>query len=253
MSFIQSLMKKKTNEKSHETRQREAVESLNYEAAKKMSQTRQRDLKKKSITLSENAKEKVQKEQYDFDLKFIKKREKNRQEAERAVKTITNIYQRKFVEIEAIQRTEAEKLKDEWIEQHEKQEQIAKFKLGQAIHSSKVLISSEYFDSAIEIRNEVESNELQLIEKETCPIDEIYRKRFIAMIERHRTQFDSLFNQMEQEISITREDYILRERELETTFTFNKAMSPVKAIAHNNLAPQERANVLDYFLEAQVL
>jgi hypothetical protein len=139
-------------------------------------------------------------------------------------------YQTKFTQLVEVHRRQAEELRLRWIQNHERAEGVAKKKIGEMLHTSKVLALLESYDSAESLKTRTQENQSEIIAQEVSQCDDHFRKQFTVMIQRHGQQYDALFSEMTRMMGIARGSANLKKTTVKCRTQEEASLSPVKMI-----------------------
>jgi hypothetical protein len=192
----------------------------------------------------------LESERYQSDLRDEGDREcaRIRHEVQIEIEDIKEDYQTQFTVAVQRHRTEAEDLKALWIAHHQRAEGIARRKLDDIIHTSKVLASLESFESARKLRDDARDNEDSYIAEEVKAGDDHFRSQFRVMIQRHEQQYDALAEEMARKIELAQRNGDIREAKVKGGVQADEAHSPVKMmndISQADFNPLEKKAIIN--------
>jgi membrane-bound lytic murein transglycosylase len=207
-----------------------AIEAFDYRLAQRISDNSRRVhsgiLQSGSLHFQEQLTEEVQ--SYHEDL--VQANHSIERELENQLSRVKQDYQTKFTELVDRHRREAEDLRARWISHHEQAESVARKKVNDMMHTSKVLALLESYESAEGLRVRTETEQLEIIAQEVRQGDEHFRKQFTGMIQRHAQQYDGLFGEMTRLMNIAKGKANLQKTAMKSKSQEKLSLSPVRMI-----------------------
>ena len=209
---------------------RKAVQDLDFETAERIAENQRLSTCQKLRASSQQFMRESEEEQKQIQRQMERRARLLEEETELAVQDVKLDFQTRFTQLVLRHRGEAEDLKNRWIKIHTQAEGVARKKIDDLLHTSKVLASLQSFESAKDVRDRTNRNELEIIANEVRPGDEHFKRQFETMIQRHQQQYEALFQEMNREIDLARGDAKVRTTEMQTESQFQESLSPVKMI-----------------------
>jgi hypothetical protein len=146
------------------------------------------------------------------------------------VEEIRHKGQTKFTELVMRHRREANDLRIRWIKNHEQAEAVARRKISDMLHTSKVLASLESFENARDLRDRTQGGEDEIVAEEVRSGDAHFRTQFERMIRRHKQQYDTLLVEMDRAIELAKGEFKVKRAKFKGETEFEQAMSPVRTL-----------------------
>lgn len=226
---------------------RDAVAQLDFETAERIARNTELASLQRLRTSSQQFFSQSEEALRETDDKVTRERERISREAAIAIDCVKNDFQNRFTRLVIGHRREAEDLKNKWISHHSRAEAVARKKIDDLIHTSKVLASLQSFASAKDVRDRTHSQEAQIIADEVAPGDTHFREQFEKMIQRHQHQYNSLIEEMNRGIELARGEAAVQESKARRQGALETALSPVKMmerINDSNLSPLEKRSLI---------
>lgn len=209
---------------------RQAVDSLDFETAERIVENQRLSTCQRLRASSQQFMRESEEEQKEIQRQQERRSRLLAEETELAVQDVKLDFQTRFTQLVQRHRSEAEELKNRWIRIHTHAEGVARKKIDDLIHTSKVLASLQSFESAKDVRDRTNRDELEIIANEVRPSDEHFKRQFEIMIQRHQQQYEALFQEMNREIDLARGDAQVKDTQMRAESQFEESLSPVKMI-----------------------
>ena len=209
---------------------RQAVASLDFETAERIVENQRLSTCQKLRTSSQQFLRESEQEQQEIKRQQERRSQILQEKTEIAVQDVKLDYQTRFTLLVERHRSEAEDLKNRWIRLHTHAEGVARKKIDDLIHTSKVLASLQSFESAKDLRDRTMQQEQDIIDNEVRAGDEHFRKHFEIMIQRHQQQYEALFQEMNREIELAKGGAMVEDTKNRTESQFEENLSPVRMI-----------------------
>ena len=209
---------------------RAAVQSLDFETAERIVENQRLSTCQKLRTSSQQFIRESEQEQQEIQRQLERRQQILEEKTEIAVQDVKLEYQTRFTLLVERHRSEAEDLKNRWIRLHTHAEGVARKKIDDLIHTSKVLASLQSFESARDVRDRTLQQEQDIIANEVRSSDEHFRRHFEVMIQRHQQQYEALFQEMNREIELAKGGAMVEDTKMRAESQFEENLSPVKMI-----------------------